>query len=138
MSEQNMKFHPKFHKFIVNFALWAYAAIAVIAGIREILSANENGASNYAGVIVFAMLLILAGAFAVVTRFDLAALRSRAPAELLILCLATAVALFGLHCMLDVDGGDEGMKRVISAVIVMLWGISLWRYYRQRPYLFEK
>lgn len=138
MSEQNMKFHPKFHKFIVNFALWAYAAIAVIAGIREILSANENGASNYAGVIVFAMLLILAGAFAVVTRFDLAALRSRAPAELLILCLATAVALFGLHCMLDVDGGDEGMKRVISAVIVMLWGITLWQYYRQRPYLFEK
>lgn len=138
MSEQNMKFHPKFHKFIVNFALWAYAAIAVIAGIREILSANENGASNYAGVIVFAVLLILAGVFAVVTRFDLAALRSRAPAELLILCLATAVALFGLHCMLDVDGGDEGMKRVISAVIVMLWGISLWRYYRQRPYLFEK
>lgn len=138
MSEQNMKFHPKFHKFIVNFALWAYAAIAVIAGIREILSANENGASNYAGVIVFAVLLILAGVFAVVTRFDLAALRSRAPAELLILCLATAVALFGLHCMLDVDGGDEGMKRVISAVIVMLWGITLWQYYKQRPYLFEK
>ena len=138
MSEQNMKFHPKFHKFIVNFALWAYAAIAVIAGIREIMSANENGASHYASVIVFAVLLILAGVFAVVVRFDVAALRSRAPVELLILCLATAIALYGLHCVLDVDGGDEGMKRVITAVIVALWGASLYRYYKQRPYLFGK
>lgn len=138
MSEQNMKFHPKFHQFIVNFILWAYAAIAVIAGIREIVSANENGASNYAGVIVFAVLLMLVGVFAVVVRFDLAAFRGRAPVELLILSFAAAVALFGLHLMLDIDGGDEGMKRVITAVIVMLWGISLYRYYKQRPYLFEK
>ena len=138
MSEQNPRFHPWFHKFLTQFALWAFAAIAVIQGIREIVSANENGASNYTGIIVFAILLMLAGLFAVVTRFDLAAFRPRAPKELLILCLAAAAALAALHFMLDIDGGDEGMPRMVMAGILTLWGVALYRYYHQRPYLFEK
>ena len=137
MSEQNPKFHPWFHKFLTHFALWAFAAVAVIQSIREIFHANENGASNYTGIVIFSVLLMLVGLFAVVVRFDLAAFRPRAAVELLILCLAAAAALFALHCLLDIDGGDEGMPRVITAGILTLWGIALYRYYHQRPYLFE-
>ena len=137
MSEQNPKFHPWFHKFMVWFALWAYAAFAVIAGIREIVSANENGASNYTGIIIFAVLLILAGLFAVVVRFDLAAFRPRAPKEMLILCLATAGILVVLHFLLDIDGGDEQLERIKVAGFLAVWGFGVFQYYSQRKYLFE-
>ena len=137
VSEQKPKFHPWFHKFVVWFALWAYAAFAVIGGIREIVSANENGASNYTGILIFAVLLILAGLFAVVVRFDLAAFRARAPKEMLILCLATAVILVALHFLLDIDGGDDQFKRIETGAIVAIWGFGVFQYYNQRKYLFE-
>ena len=45
MNEQTPKFHPWFHKFVVWFALWAYAAFAVIAdSSRAAMQAIERNA----------------------------------------------------------------------------------------------
>ena len=46
MSEQQPKLHKYFHNFMIYFAMWAYAALAILYGIRHILSVLENGASH--------------------------------------------------------------------------------------------
>ncbi len=140
MSEQQTpKFHQYFHNFLIHFALWAYALVAVIQGFREIRYVQENGARSSWIVVVLAVLLMLVGVFTVKVRFDLAAFRPKAVAELLGVCLAAAVivALIDLSLywlqVTDVVG-----TRLGAAGILVLWGIALYRYYHDRPYLFKE
>ena len=138
MTEQTPKFHPWFHKFLINFALWAYALIAVISGIREIIFANENGVQSAFIIYILAGILIAIGLFTIKVRYDLAAFRPQAPKELLWICLAAAADLLLIYWWLDSTGASEDKKRLFYAVILVCWGISLSRYYLQRPYLFKK
>ncbi len=138
MSEQKPVFHPWFHKALIFFFLWAYALVAVIQGFLDIQFVNENGVHPAWPVIALAVGLMLVGAFTVKTRFDLAAFRPQAPKELLGVCLAAAVILAAIDLLLDSFGADSLGRRIVPAGIVALWGITLYRYYHDRPYLFEE
>ena len=91
MSEQQPKLHKYFHNFMIYFAMWAYAALAILYGIRHILSVLENGASHMALDIILSVLLIVVGIITIKARFDLAAFRAIAIKELLGTCIAAAV-----------------------------------------------
>ena len=137
MSEQKPKFHRWFHNFLIYFALWAYGLVAVIQGIVEIIFATENSVWYQTAVVIFAVLLMLVGLFAIVTRYSLAAFSPSAPRQLLILGLAAAAVLAVIHFLLYSQGDDESTDRLYAAGLLALWGIAVYRYYRARPYLFE-
>lgn len=138
MSEQQTpKFHPWFHKFLINFALWAYGLIAVIQGIREIHFVDENAVQPGWPIIALAILLMLVGVFTIKTRYDLAAFRPQAPKELLIVCLAAAAIVALIALLMDQFGADDPGHRLYFAGILAIWGFVLYRYYHDRPYLFE-
>ena len=137
MSEQQPKFHPWFHKFLVNFALWAFAAFAVLYGVKDISSSVENGVSFLPLAIMAGVLLILLGLFLIKVRFDLAAFRAIAPKELLWACVAGAVICLFKLLLEEISAEDLSSRHVISAVIFLCWGIALFRYYNDRPYLFK-
>ena len=138
MSDQQPKFHEWFHKFLINFAMWAFALIGVAYGIRYIVFTRENCSPSEILPIVFAVLLILLSLFTVKVRFDLAAFRPQAPKELLFTCLAAAAAVFLVNLSLYLPGAIESMGRAVDAGIFAIWGFVLYRYYSQRPYLFKE
>ena len=72
MSEQQPKFHPYFHKFMIYFALWMFAAFAVLFGIKLIYNGIENGYRDMelTLLIVVNALLIVLGLFTVKVRFE--------------------------------------------------------------------
>ena len=135
--EQNPKFHRYFHNFLICFALWAYALIAVISGVREIISAEENGVQSVFIIYILGGFLIAIGLFTFKVRFDLAAFRPKAPAELLGVCLAAAADILLIYWWLDYTGADDDKKRLLYVVVLVCWGISVYRYYHQRAYLFK-
>lgn len=137
MSEQKPAFHKWFHSALIHFFLWAFALAAVIQGFLDIHFVNENSVDPAWPIIVLAVGLMLAGAFTVKVRFDLAAFRPQAPKELLFVCLAAAAILAAIDLLLDSFGDDSLGRRIVPAGIVALWGIALYRYYHDRPYLFE-
>lgn len=137
MSQQQPKFHPWFHNFLIWFALFAFALVAVIYGVRNILSALENGVEYQALVVILSALYIALGLFLVKARFDLAAFRPQAPVELLGACIAAAVITLLLCWITDLSGEEVGRANLLSAVIFVCWGIALYRYYHDRPYLFN-
>lgn len=138
MSERQPKFHPWFHNFLIYFALWAFPLFGIAYGIRYISFAHENAVRFEALVILLSAMLILLSLFAVKVRFDLAAFRARAPKELLGVCLAAAAVIFLIHLLLYVYGATESLGRGADALIFALWGIVLYRYYHERPYLFKE
>ena len=128
--------HVFFHGFMIHFALWAFAALAVFYGVRHILYVTENGASRMALDIILSVMLILTGLFIVRIRFDLAALRKRTAAELLWVSLAAAAIFLGLHWVEDLSGEDCYQGCVPKAIIFTCWGIAMYRYYVTRRHLF--
>ena len=136
--EQNTKFHRYFHNFLIYFALWAYALVAVISGIREIIFGEENNVEGAVIIYILGGILIAIGLFTIKVRFDLAAFRPKAPEELLGVCLAAAADILLLYLWYDYTGADDNRKRLLYVVVLVCWGISLYRYYKQRPYLFGK
>ena len=140
MSEQQQtpKFHKWFHNFLIYFAMWAFAVIALIQGFLEIQFTMENGVHPAWPVIVLAVLMMLVGLFLIKTRFDLAKFRPQAPKEMLIVCLAAAVILALIAWIMDATGADDPWQRLRSAGIVAIWGFVLYRYYNDRPYLFAQ
>lgn len=136
MSDQQPKLHGYFHKFMIWFAMWAYALMAVIAGASDIMFAYENRAHFEVLVIIMGVLLIALGVFIVKVRFDLAAFRRNTPKELLIVCLAAAAIMVILHFLLTFYGDDDNSHRLTYAFIFGCWGIALYRYYNDRRHLF--
>ena len=138
MSEQLSGMHKWFHNFMIYFALWAFAAFAILFGIRFIASGVENGYEGFERVmlIIVNALLILLGLFAVKARFDLAALRRRAPKELLGICVAGAVLCLANYWVEDIAGDDFNRALIPTALILACWGIALYRYYKQRASIF--
>ena len=137
MSENQPKFHEWFHKFLINFAMWAFPLAGVIEGIRYIMFSAENGAECLVIVIILSVLLILASLFCIKARYYLAAFRRIAVKEILWVCLAAAACIFLINFALDQDGAIDDMSRGWSGLIVAVWGFVLYRYYNAREYLFK-
>ena len=137
MSEQQPKLHQYFHNFMIYFAVWAYAAFAILYGVRHILSVIENGASYMALDIVLSVLLIAVGIITIKARFDLAAFRAIAIRELPGTCIAAAVIFLCLHWVEDLSGEDCYQGCVFKAIVFACWGIALYRYYGARKHLFK-
>ena len=140
MSEQQPKFHEWFHKFLINFFMWACAAFAILYGVRFIYSGIENGYSGIDLVLLIAVnaLLIALGIYTIKVRFDLAAFREKAPKELLGICIAGAVLCLANYWVEDISGDDFNRSLLSTAGILVCWGFVLYRYYNERPYLFKK
>ena len=137
MSEQQPAFHRWFHSFLIYFAMWVYALIAVLYGAKHILHAMENNPEYKAVVVIVGVLLIILGAFTVKVRFDLAAFKPGVPGELLVICVAAAVIIL-IDQLLAYYSGEESSVSVISVIVFICWGISLKNYYGDRPYMFRK
>ncbi len=139
MTEQRRPKYPKwFHNFMIFFFLWAFAAFAVLFGVRFIRDALENGSSALVLRIIVNALLIGVGLFAVKVRFDMAAYREKAPVEVLILCLAAAALCLANYWVDDISGEDRRSHLLSTAGILALWGIGVYRYLRSVPDVFVK
>ncbi len=140
MSEQQPKFHKWFHNALIYFFLWMFAAFAVLYGAKIIYEGQMNGyhGTELALIVVVNALLILLGLFTVKVRFDLAAFREKAPKELLGACIAGAVLCLANYWIEDYTGDDFNRSFITTAVILVCWGIALYRYYHDRPYLFKE
>ena len=73
MTEKKVKFHKWFHKFLVNFAMWAFGAFAILFGIQYIFEAKMDGysGSEFMMILIVNVLLIAVGLFTFKTRFGL-------------------------------------------------------------------
>ncbi len=138
MSEQKPgnKTDEFFHKFMINFALWVFPLFGVAYGVRYILFASENDAYHKVIIYILAVLLIGVCAFAIKSRFDLAALRRSAAKELPTVCIAAGALVFLINLILYRDGDIGSMSGAWAGGIVILWGIVLYRYYKTRGNMF--
>ena len=137
MDEQQPKFHEWFHKFLTCFALWVFPLFGVVFGIQYISFARENRVHMEALIIILSVLLILASLFCIKARFDLAAFRRIAIKEILGVCFAAAAAVFLINFLLYNNGDKEDMRRAWDALILVAWGIAIYRYYSGRSYVFK-
>ena len=137
MSEQQPKLSQWFHNCLIYFLLWVYAAFGVAFGAREIWHAREDGLEYQALFILLGVLLIALGLYTVKVRFDLAAFRPGTPKRLLIVCCAAAALVLAKCLLLYVIAEDVPGSNLLTAGIFACWGISLYRYYGQREYLFR-
>ena len=139
MTDQKARLHQWFHLFLVNFALWAFGAFAILYGIRFIYEAKMDGysGSEFLMIAVVNILLIATGLFTIKTRFDLAGFRSVALTELPGVCIAGAVLCLAKCLVADMIGEDINRSLFTTAFILICWAIALYRYYHERAYLFS-
>ena len=131
------KYSKGFHAFMIYFALWAYALLAVIDGGRYIYHATGNKPEFYVLILILGILLIILGLFIVKVRFDLAAFRAQTPKELLIICLTAAAIVLANQLLVYLSAEDNSRSSIFAAFIFVCWGIALYRYYNERAYLFN-
>ena len=139
MMDKKIKFHRWFHNFLVNFAMWAFGAFAILFGIQYIFEAKMNGysGSEFIMIVIVNVLLIAVGLFTIKTRFDLAGFRSVALMELPGVCIAGAVVCLANCLVADMVGDDINRRLLSTAFILICWAIALYRYYHERAYLFS-
>ena len=139
MTDQKARLHRWFHLFLVNFALWAFGAFAILYGIRFIYEAKMDGysGSEFLMIAVVNILLIATGLFTIKTRFDLADFRMIVLKELPGVCIAGAVICLVNCQVLNVIGYDMDRRLLLTAFILICWAFGLYRYYHEREYLFR-
>ena len=137
MTINRPQLHKFFHNFLVYFALWAYAALAVLYGIKHIWSVWENGSSYMAFEIIPSLLLIAIGVFTLKVRSDLAAFREAAIIELPGICIAAAVVFLSLHMVENISAEDCYQGCLFKVFLFVCWGIALYRYYSDKRHLFH-
>ncbi len=139
MTDKKVRLHQWFHNFLVNFALWAFGAFAILYGIRFIYEAKMDGysGSEFMMIVSVNILLIAVGLFTFKTRFDLADFRLIALKELPGVCIAGAVVCL-VNCQVaNVIGYDMNRRLMFTAFILICWAFGLYRYYHEREYLFR-
>ena len=136
MTEKQSGFKMWFHRFMTYFALWAFAAFAVLYGVRGIVRSIENGVQYMALFVIAWGALIALAVFLVKVRFDLAAFRRSAPKELLIAGLVGAGILLLIQGLIDISQEDVNARDVFTALIIALWTVGVYRYYRLHSDLF--
>jgi len=117
-----------FHKFMIYFALWAFAAFAVAFGVRGISDSIQNGMRHTALFVIAWGLLIADAVFLVKVRFDLAGFRQNTPKEMLIAGLAGAGILLLIQGLIYISDEDVYARDVESAVIIAIWTVGVYRY----------
>lgn len=118
-----------YHKFMVNFMMWFWAAICL-------LNCIVGPFVDFYGVCCLAY-----GVLAVVyvyVRFQLAKFKTGAPKKLLYTVIAYAVVLLVSNMTLSSMTGMPMEGSSISGPIIFVgaWGIGSWRYYTSRSELF--
>ena len=137
MSEKKQpKLDTWFHNALIYFFFWAFAAIAVVSGAKQIFSSIENGMSNTALFVILGALLALDGLALIKVRFDLAKFRAGTPKEIAIVCGAASAILLLTQLLIHMSAEDVYPKDVGVGIIVALWTFVLYRYYHEREYLF--
>ena len=139
MTDKKVRLHQWFHNFLVNFALWAFGAFAILYGIRFIYEAKMDGysGSEFMMVVFVNILLIAVGLFTFKTRFDLADFRLIALKELPGVSIAGAVVCL-VNCQVaNVIGHDMNRRLIFTAFILICWAFGLYRYYHEREHLFR-
>lgn len=121
-SQQNLAVQPDpsqykmgFHKFMVNFMLWAWAALCLL---------NCLAALDFSGISCLAY-GALAVAF-VYVRFQLARFKTNAPKKFLYTIIA-----YALMSIIADPSTASG-----AVIFIGAWGIGSWRYYASRSELF--
>lgn len=137
MDEQQPRFHRYFHNFLIYFAMWMFAAFAFLYGGKYIYYSEDYSAPGRTVFVVLGILLILVGAFVIKARFDLAAFRPSAPKELLIACVAAAAVVLGNQVVKYFIGEDSSSESVFAGLILICWGIAVYKYYNDRKYMFR-
>lgn len=139
MTENRAKFHQWFHNFLVNFAMWAFGAFAILYGIRFIFDAKIDGysGSDFLMIVIVNVLLIAVGLFTFKTRFDLADFRLIAVKELPGVCIAGAAVCLANCWVADMIGEEINRRLLSTAFILICWAFTLYRYYHEREYLFN-
>ncbi len=134
------KFHQWFHQFLIYFALFALGILVILVGARNILYVYENGygAPEMPLSAVINGLMIAAGCLMIKARFDLAAFRESAPREILIAFVAAGILTFGNIYLENLVGDELTGGSLITAVVFICWGISVYKYYADRTYLFHQ
>lgn len=138
MNEQQPKFHPWFHNFIIYLALWVLALFALILGIRHGWMALADGFGGIESLLQFVIcaLLVATGVVTIKLHFDLAAFRTIALKEMIIATVAGVAACLVSFLINYFVIGDNYMSQIPSAIFIAAWGLSVYRYYNARPYLF--
>ena len=137
MSEKKQpEFKMWFHKFMVNFAMWAFPIIGVVYGIRCIMFAVENSAHYQALDIAACVLLMGVSAYGIKVRFDLAAFRTGALKGLLAAFLAAAAVLLVMHLLYYIPGDEDNFQKLYYAGWTAVWGVGVYRYYKLHEGLF--
>jgi hypothetical protein len=138
MSEKKPQFSKFLHGFLIYFAMWAFAAFAVLFGIKFIYEGQMNGYEGFELVmlIIVNVLLIGLGLYVVKVRFDLAGFKEKAPKELLCVCIIGAVLCLANYWVEDIAGDDFNRSLLSTAFILAVWGIGVYRYYRMHADLF--
>ena len=138
MSEKKQQYSKFFHGFMIYFAMWAFAAFAILYGIKFIYEGQMNGYEGFDLVmlIIVNALLIGLGLFAIKVRFDLAGYKEKAPKEILWICIIGAVLCLANYWVEDIAGDDFNRSLLSTAFILAIWGIGVYRYYRLHADLF--
>ncbi|MBO4377838.1 MAG: hypothetical protein IK133_06110 [Clostridia bacterium] len=138
MSEKKQQYSKFFHGFMIYFALWAFAAFAILYGIKFIYEGQMNGYEGFDLVmlIIVNALLIGLGLFAIKVRFDLAGYKEKAPKEILWICIIGAVLCLANYWVEDIAGDDFNRSLLSTAFILAVWGFGVYRYYRLHADLF--
>lgn len=130
------EFKVWFHKFMIYFVLWAFAAFAVLYGVRGITESIENGMPHTALFVIAWGALIALAVYLVKVRFDLAAFRRNALKGLLIAGLVGAGILLLIQGLIYISDEDVYAKDVYAALIVAVWTVGVYRYYKLHSDLF--
>ena len=137
MSEKKKpEFKIWFHKTMIYFVLWAFAAFAALYGAKGIMDTIENGMPNTAFFVIAWGALIALAVWLVKVRFDLAAFRRNALKELLIAGLVGAGILLLIQGLIYLSNEDVYAKDVYFALIVAVWTVGVYRYYKLHSDLF--
>lgn len=138
MANEQTKTDKFLHNFLIYFGLWAYALLAILYGARDIYLAIEDEYSYLVPTAILSSLLILLGLFVIKVRFDFAAMRAKAPKELVGVCFAAAVIMLLYELMLHLYDDYIDPDRMYAAVIFAIIGIAFMRYYHTKPSLYTK
>lgn len=130
------KFHKWFHNFLICFALWAFAAFAVLFGAKFAYYAFMDGEGFLQ--VILSVLIMLLGPFLIKIRYDLARFDDVVLKEIMIAGIAGAGLCLALYFVQTLPGDGANVKLIPSAIVIFCLAVSVYRYYSDRLYLFDQ
>ena len=128
MNEEKKTFDT-FHRIMVNFVLWLFAAVLVFIGARNIMYAVEDGVNPLIPVIIAQIVLFASAVLIIKARSDLKNRNILGAKEILIAGLLAAAAFFFDWRVWEVNG-ELLESSFLFPLIAACWGIAIYRYYK--------